>query len=67
MEQGIRLFVEGIGHRFDGDDLDATPARVARAWVDDLVSGYAVAPDDELTWTRVPWKRTHGGCRSRKD
>ena len=54
MEQGIRLFVEGIGHRFDGDDLDATPARVARAWVDDLVSGYAVDPDDELTWTRVP-------------
>ena len=54
MEAGIRLFLEGIGERFAGDDLDATPKRVARAWVDDLVSGYACDPSAELTWTEVP-------------
>ncbi len=51
MEEGIRRFLEGIGERFPGDDLDATPARVARAWAEDLLSGYAVDPDRELTWT----------------
>ena len=35
MEEGIRIFVEGIGERFDGDDLDRTPPRVAQAWHDD--------------------------------
>lgn len=54
MEEGIRAFVEGIGERFDGDDLDATPRRVARAWVEDLVSGYALDADRELTWTPSP-------------
>ena len=54
MEAGIRLFLEGIGERFPGDDLERTPARVARAWVEDLVSGYGVSPDEELTWTRAP-------------
>ena len=54
MEEGIRLFVEGLEQRFEGDDLDATPARVARAWVDDLVSGYATDPEKVLGWTSVP-------------
>lgn len=54
MEAGIRLFVEGIGERFPGDDLDATPDRVARAWLEDLVSGYAIDPEAELTWTAAP-------------
>jgi GTP cyclohydrolase I len=54
MEAGIRMFVEGIGERFPGDDLDATPDRVARAWIDDLVSGYAIDPEVELTWTAAP-------------
>lgn len=54
MERGIRLFVEGLGERFEGDDLEATPARVARAWAEDLVSGYTLDPERELTWTRVP-------------
>lgn len=53
MESGIRAFVEGIGERFPGDDLDATPARVARAWAEDLLAGYAVDPARELTWTDV--------------
>ena len=29
MEAGVRLFLEGIGERFPGDDLENTPARVA--------------------------------------
>ncbi len=54
MEAGIRQFLEGLGERFKGDDLDNTPERVARAWADDLVSGYAVDPAAELTYTEAP-------------
>jgi len=54
MEAGIRLFLEGIGERFAGDDLEKTPARVARAWTEDLVAGYGVDPVAELTWTPAP-------------
>ncbi len=54
MEEGVRRFLEGIGERFPGDDLDATPERVARAWSEDLVSGYAEDPERELTWTPAP-------------
>jgi GTP cyclohydrolase IA len=54
MENGIRKFLEGLGERFPGDDLDATPERVARAWVEDLVSGYREDPQRELTWTPAP-------------
>jgi GTP cyclohydrolase I len=54
MEAGIRLFLEGIGERFEGDDLENTPERVARAWADDLVSGYKLAPEAELTYTKAP-------------
>ena len=32
MEEGIRLFLEGVGERFPGDDLESTPTRVAQAW-----------------------------------
>jgi GTP cyclohydrolase I len=53
MEQGIRTFLDGLGQRFEGDDQDDTPERVARAWCDDLLSGYAQRPDDQLTWTEV--------------
>ncbi len=54
MLDGIRLFLEGLGERFEGDDLDATPERVVRSWAEDLVSGYACDPDRELTWTPAP-------------
>jgi len=53
MEEGVRLFLEGLGERFAGDELEKTPARVARAWADDLVSGYAVDPAAELSWVPV--------------
>jgi GTP cyclohydrolase I len=54
MEAGVLLFLEGLGERFPGDDLDKTPGRVAKAWVEDLVSGYAIDPAAELTWTDAP-------------
>ena len=57
MQAGILQFLEGVGERFPGDDLDATPERVARAWQDELLSGYAIDPEAELTWTPAP----HGG------
>jgi GTP cyclohydrolase I len=53
MEAAIRAFLEGLGERFEGDDLERTPARVARAWSEDLVGGYAVDPAAGLTWTPV--------------
>lgn len=53
MERGIREFVEGIGERFEQDDLERTPARVARAWVDDLVSGYATDAVAQVSWSEV--------------
>lgn len=53
MEAGIRVFLEGIGERFEGDDLEKTPARVARAWGEELVGGYAIEPQTEITWTPV--------------
>jgi len=54
MEAGVRLFLEGIGERFPGDDLERTPSRVAGAWAEDLVSGYATDPDAALTFTDAP-------------
>ena len=53
MAAGIRLFLEGLDQRFEADDLDRTPARVARAWTEDLVSGYDLDPAAQLTWTDV--------------
>jgi GTP cyclohydrolase I len=53
MAAGIRLFLEGLDQRFEGDDLHKTPARVARAWREDLVSGYDLDPIGQLTWTEV--------------
>jgi len=54
MEAGIRLFLEGMGERFPGDDLERTPARVADAWAEDLVAGYGTDPSAELTYTEAP-------------
>ena len=53
MEAAIREFLDGLGERFEGDDLDRTPTRVARAWSEDLVGGYALDPAGDLTWTPV--------------
>jgi GTP cyclohydrolase I len=54
MEAGIRQFLEGVGEHFPGDDLERTPARVADAWAEDLIRGYAQDPDVELTYMEAP-------------
>jgi len=53
MEAAIRSFLDALGERFPGDDLERTPERVARAWSEDLVSGYAIDPLAELTWVPI--------------
>lgn len=53
MEGGIRRFLEGLDCDLGDAELAKTPARVARAWVEDLVAGYGGDPDRELTWTPV--------------
>jgi len=57
MTDGIRTFLEGLDQRFEGDDQEKTPQRVASAWIDDLVAGYVTDPEQELSWTSAP-----GGC-----
>jgi GTP cyclohydrolase I len=54
MEKGIRLFLEGLGRGFEGDDQEATPGRVSRAWAQELLGGYALDPDELLTYTPAP-------------
>ena len=58
MEEGIRLFLDGLGEHVVGPEIVKTPRRVARAWADDLVSGYGVDPAAELTYAPAP---TGGG------
>ena len=53
METAIRAFLVGLGVDI-GDDMAVTPERVARAWEEDLLSGYARDADRELTWTPIP-------------
>lgn len=53
MERAIRQFLDAIGESFAGDDSERTPARVARAWAEDLVAGYGIDPEAELTWTET--------------
>lgn len=54
MKDGIVTFLEGLDQRFEGDDQEKTPERVAAAWVEDLVAGYAIEPEGELSWTAAP-------------
>ena len=43
MSAAIRMFLEGVGAR-DDDQLERTPSRVAQAWCEDLLAGYATDP-----------------------
>jgi GTP cyclohydrolase I len=59
MAEGVRLFLDGLGlsrdeTRFPGDEIENTPERVARAWCDDLLAGYARDPAAELSWSKAP-------------
>jgi GTP cyclohydrolase I len=51
MLEGIKLFLDGIDKPFEDGHLDATPDRVTRAWADELLAGYAVRPEEALTWS----------------
>ena len=53
MEQGIRRFLDALDADVAANEVAETPARVARAWADDLLAGYASDPERELTWTDV--------------
>jgi GTP cyclohydrolase I len=48
LTQAVRLFLEGLNVESDPAEMDETAARVAKAWVGDLVSGYATDPADLL-------------------
>ncbi len=52
MAAAIRAFLAGSGPT-EADGLERTPDRVAQAWCDDLLSGYATDPAEILTWTEV--------------
>ncbi len=54
MAAAVRAFLEALGQRVEGPDLGDTPERVARAWAEDLVSGYAQDPAELLSWTAAP-------------
>lgn len=53
LSEAVRLFLEGLEVESDPAEMDKTAARVARAWVLDLVRGYATEPADLLSnaWT----------------
>ena len=53
LEQGVRIFLEGLGLDCEREDLARTPERVARAWSDEIVSGYSVDPDAVLTYSPI--------------
>jgi GTP cyclohydrolase I len=50
MEEAVRSFLDALGVELDDDVAAATPGRVTRAWAEDLLSGYALDPERELTW-----------------
>ena len=53
LEQGIRTFLEGLGVDTEREDMARTPERVARAWSDEIVSGYSIDPDEVLTFSPI--------------
>lgn len=53
LEQGIRIFLEGLGLDSEREDLARTPERVARAWSGEIVSGYSVDPESVLTYSPI--------------
>jgi len=53
LEQGIRIFLEGMGVDTNREDMARTPERVARAWSGEIVSGYSTDPDEVLTYSPI--------------
>ena len=58
MERAVRDFLDALELKDGGSgaagETDATPERVARAWADDLLSGYSIDPTAEVTWSEAP-------------
>lgn len=54
MTEAVRAFLEALECPIEGNDLDRTPQRVARAWAEDLISGYELEPQSLLTWSAAP-------------
>jgi GTP cyclohydrolase I len=54
MQRAVQAFLDGLAEGREIPGLERTPERVARAWAEDLVSGYAVDPLQELSWTEAP-------------
>ena len=53
LKAAVRQFLDGLGVSLDSKTAEQTASRVAKAWVDDLVRGYSVDPEEVLanTWT----------------
>jgi len=45
MIQGIQMFLEGMGLDLEDQHLKGTPERVARAWITEFGSGYAITEE----------------------
>lgn len=52
IKAAVKEFLEGLGVEADPNVTERTAARVAKAWAEDLVSGYSLDPADILadTW-----------------
>jgi GTP cyclohydrolase I len=53
LEEAVRAFLEALGEPVLSEDIARTPERVAEAWANELLSGYAQDPASLLTWEPV--------------
>jgi GTP cyclohydrolase I len=51
--EAVRMFLEAVEEPLSAEDTERTPARVARAWAEELLSGYAQDPSALLTWSKA--------------
>ena len=54
MRRAISLFLRASGVPLGPSDRARTPRRVAEAWAEDLLGGYALDPASEMTWEPAP-------------
>jgi GTP cyclohydrolase I len=54
MKQSVQGFIDAVGDRGWGKEIDATPERVAAAWSDEILSGYREDPAEILRPMREP-------------
>ena len=51
--EAVRMFLDALEEPLAAEDVERTPERVARAWAEELLSGYAQDPSALLTWSRA--------------